>query len=189
MEIFKTILFIGLFFAPPQLLMNWAGGNKDGVKIVASGTDESVVQCAKSGLEVRYRYEERLCRRRSTWFDSCASPRVDIRSLQFDPISEIYTVMSDRLDDVEAPRISKFTSLNEALQQTSTISYLPLSFLDRDGLGPQGAQNAYVSVRLRVQCRGSLNETLEKLSYFLTLGLIRSHGYDSGWMDFQLGAG
>lgn len=199
-ELLKAVIFVGLVGVAPQLTVNWADSSHSGVKVAVSGSDATIEQCVKSGLAVHYRYEMRLCRRRAAWMDRCTPTTIEVHSLQFEPISEVYTMMSDRHNDTDEPVDNRYTSFNEAMQQTSRIALMPLSFLNRDGqffadvdlsneeARKQAYQGIYVGVRLLAECRGDYNQILGKLSYFLTLGLLRTGVYDSGWVDFQLGA-
>lgn len=39
--------------------------------------------------------------------------------------------------------------------------------------------------RVYAECRGEYSESMKKLSYVLSFGLVRSSGYDSGWVEFK----
>ena len=184
--VLQAVVAILIFLLPPQLAVRWSGGSYQGIKAVMDGYDPALEQCARSGLEVHYRYELKLCRRRSMWLDACAVPRVEQRSVQYDPISESYTVNSDRLDDEEPPRAVKTASFAEAMQQVVLVPYMSLAFLDRDRIGVERYPDSYVSARVVSECRGSYTQALSRLSYFLSLGLLRTSGSDTGWVDFQL---
>jgi hypothetical protein len=117
----KIIAFFPLMFAFPDLRVNWSGGQLNAVRVVAEGKDEVMEQCVKSGLEVRYRYELRICKRRFLWADSCNDPKVEVHSLQYDPISESYRVMVDKIGDNEAAKTTTAKPLWARLLNTRRL--------------------------------------------------------------------
>ncbi len=36
------------------------------------------------------------------------------------------------------------------------------------------------------ECKGGYNRTVARISSFLTMGLVRLSGFDTGWVDFKL---
>ncbi len=186
MQLLKVIVLIAFSFLPPQLLVNWAGGKHDGVRILMSGSDEITDQCVRGGLEARFRFELRFCKKRSIWLDKCAEVRMAINSLQYDPISEIYSVTSDIIGDEDSPKVSRFNSVEEAIKQATVVEFISLDFLDPEGLRNSEDRRSYVKARILTECRGEYSETFLRLSYLLSLGLIRTSGFDSGWIGFGL---
>ncbi len=186
MKFLRHLIFVPLIFGFPDLRVNWSGGEYNSVRVVAEGKEELINQCIEGGLEVRYRYEFRICRRRFLWADACAEDVVHTRSLQFDPISESYRVSVDKLGDHLAPKVITHPTLEEALGDVTTL-YSPslneLGFSDKKY--PQ-SRSPYLGVRVVADCKGDYNETFSRISSFLTLGMVDIGTYDSGWVDFSL---
>lgn len=181
----KLLLIIPLFFIAPEVNVRWAPGGH-ALRIAVENYDRTLLEeCIKSGLEVRYRYYVRLCRERWYWLDRCGEERREVKSVQFDPISETYRVSFDRLHDGLPPRITSLDSLGEAFSSISEISELSL-----DNLNPQPSTAdqgySYAEVRTISECKGQYNESMERLSYVLSLGLVSTSGFDSGWITFRL---
>ncbi|RIL03893.1 MAG: hypothetical protein DCC75_12810 [Proteobacteria bacterium] len=186
--IWKLLIGIWIILLPPQVQLDWADAKFDQLKVSVSNYDQAMQQCIKSGMELRNRFEMRWCKRRRFWLDNCADLRVEVRSLKFDPISESYRVITDRIGDELEPSSVSLDTPEEALKRISIIEDLTLDFLSAGAQGRQQGRS-YVGMRLLTDCRGEYNETLARISYFLSLGAIKSAGYDSGWIDFELGQG
>ncbi|MBN8550607.1 MAG: hypothetical protein J0M12_14925 [Deltaproteobacteria bacterium] len=186
MFLLKILAFVPLFFAFPNPNVNWSGGEHNAVRISADGRDEIINQCIRSGLEVRYRYEMRICRHRILWADYCGDERVVIRSLNFDPISESYRVVIDRLGDKEPAKVTTATSLEKALGTVTTLTSPPLSSLGFNSSDFPQNRSPFLGVRVIADCKGDYNETIAKISNFLTLGLVDVGSFDSGWVAFSL---
>ncbi len=184
----KLLVMIPLLLAPPELRLKWASGGAAGLNVAVVGHDSVLASCVKSGLEARYRFDFRMCRRRAGWFDGCEAQRSQVNALRYDPISETYRIISDRIGDREEPVIKQVESASEALSAISAIESLPLTFLKSTPLNASKARY-YVALRVLSECRGEYNETMERISYFLTLGLVKTSGFDSGWIDFGLDQG
>lgn len=171
----------------PELLVKWiTPGSFDILSVSVRGTDEVAAQCLKSGLELRYRYELRICREASFWYDRCGSNRVIVRSVQFDPITETFKLVRDRLGDENDPEVTSTDQEGVAIHSLSSINRLVLSDLFADDSDLLKESRKYMQVRLLTQCKGVSSRTVEKLSYFLSLGMLRTNGFDSGWISFKL---
>lgn len=174
-----------LLYAVPSPVANWVNSDRESIKIIAEGKEELLDRCIESGIEVRYRYELRYCVKGSMWFDECEDQWVEIKSIQFDPIKEIYLVESDLLDDEETPFKGSFSSLTDALQKLSSIESVNVEKIARgkyDKNNPRG----YVGIRVLSECRGSVGNTLLNISYYLTFGLVKVSRFDSGWVAFYI---
>lgn len=177
---------------PLEVSVNWSTANQfDAVRIAVSGEDANVSNCVKSGLELFYRFELMLCRKRSLWFDKCEHTQVYLQSMQFDPISEIYKVSLDFIGDKKPAAESSHTSFERALELIRSVSAIALESFGGDlapgiALSDEKRSRSYLSARVISACRGDYSETLERISYFVSLGLLRTSGFDSGWIDFRL---
>jgi hypothetical protein len=154
--------------------------------VSVSGLDEMTAQCKKSGLEVRYRFEVRYCQEAYFWSDPCERSRLFLHSLQFDPISQTFRLGADRLGDDDPPTNETIEDETLALKKLASIPRVELRFLAPELADKEPSPRGYVGVRLLTQCKGVNNETLERLSYFLSLGMVRTSGFDSGWVSFKL---
>ena len=178
---FLAILHIFMSF--PQPIVNWVG--QDAVNISVSGSEELLERCLASGIEVRYRYEFQICQKRSGWIDSCQDLKREIRSMQFDPVSENYTVTVDRHGDNLAPESSTQHSKNDAQLKVSKIENLPLKFLDQN-FSLASRDGYYISMRVVADCKGSMNSALLAISNILTFGQVKIDRFDSGWIAFDI---
>ena len=168
----------------PDPKVNWAEQDKS-VNVEVAGREELLNRCIESGLEVRYRFDLKFCRRRSIWFDKCKSTITEIHSMQFDPISESYKVATDRHGDNDAPISFSVSSAAEALTDASSLQKFPVAVLLKGRELPDNGDN-YIGVRVVADCKGGLDSSLLDLSYFLTLGLVKVDRFDSGWIAFRL---
>ncbi len=176
-----------LFFAAPDFVARWTTVEHDSINLgIASGRDDRLESCLGNGFQVRYRFEVRLCESRPNLFSSCKDTRVIIRTLELDPISENYKMVSDALSDREDPAVLNLLDRDEALREAGILKGLSLTSLGiRQSDIPQ-KRPLYVRVRLLSDCKGEYNETLARIGYFLSLGLIRFNESDSGWVTFTL---
>lgn len=181
-----VLAFIPLLFGFPDLTVNWSGGELSAVRIVADGKEEVISQCIQSGLEVRYRYELRLCKRRLLWADFCTDESVQTRTMQFDPISESYRVVVDKIGDREPAKITTFPTLDGALRAVNSLTSPSLDQLGFNEKDFPSSRLPYLGVRVVTDCKGDYNETIARISSFITLGLIDIGTFDSGWVDFAL---
>lgn len=178
------IAWVQIMMLSLQPVVNWVGS--DAVRIVAQGREELLNRCMESGIEVRYRFDMRYCRRRSGWFDSCSDQRSEIHILQFDPISEIYRVTVDRHGDEQGPIQHTYASSDEAYSVLTEIPAVPLQFVARDEAVSSDA-NHYVGVKVVADCKDSFGSSMLDISYLITFGLVKINRFDSGWIAFNLG--
>ena len=182
----KFVFLIPLFFGLPEIQVSWTDSSFTVLHIRLDVADELLSKCLKSGLEMEYAFETQLCRRRAAWFDACARRCRDRHRLSFEPISGSYTLVSDRLDDEIGPQTRSFSSLEDARRAMAEVEPLNLEFLAAGEPRYIGNRRAYVRVRAESHCKGDYNRTLARISSFLTLGLVRISGFDTGWTDFKL---
>lgn len=186
MQLHLLSLLLPLVFAVPALVVEHGQTDPKFVDIRIEGLAESYEQCLESGLEVRYRYELQLCKRRANWFDWCGPTRLATRRIAYDPISESYTVYEDLHDDGNEPTARNLRSLQEVLSIASVVRGVSLEHIAAGAVDNLKTGRAYVSVRLSTDCHGSYNKTLARISGVLTLGMVEYGGFDSGWVDFSL---
>ena len=164
--------------------VNWIGPSHEAISIQASGVEAEVLECVASSREAKIRFEVRLCRKRASWLDSCASSRSEHHSVGFDAVTESYRVVSDRHDDEAEPVAVGFSTRTEAIKAASVVNDMPLAFLARDESELVDHSQAYIQARAVVVCKGSVNRAIAQLSQILTLGIVNVVESDSGWHDF-----
>lgn len=170
----------------PQVQVNWDTSDRTAIDIVVPGVDKILPTCLQSGLELRYRFEVQVCKRRPLWFDSCGPTRIKRHSLEYDPITQSYRLTSDWLGDRAGPITETFTTLNEASAAFQAAREVTLEFLADHSAELMNSRRLYLSVRIHSGCKGGYNETLARISSFLSLGLVRISGFDTGWLDFRV---
>lgn len=186
----KAIFAIMLVLVPPELRVRWLTADTDhGLVLQIEEQEANVDQCLDAGLELRYRFDFQLCEERSYWFDACGREGSEVRSLEFDPISESHRLTIDRFDDGNIPSVLSAGSREKGLALARRSDEISLQFLSRNMTGER-ADNVprYVRARVITDCRGDTGKTLRRLSYILSLGMIRTAGFDSGWIRFDLSA-
>lgn len=175
-----------VIFAVPEPQVNWSDAAHVALRIEVPAREEFAAECLKNGLELRYRFETRLCRRRVLWTDGCDDAQVRIQSVQYDPISEGYRVSFDLIGDKESPRIVHMQSETDALSAALAVPAVNLSDIGYTSDRFAYEKGPYVGVRVTADCKGDYNETISQISSFLTLGLLELGSTDSGWVDFRL---
>jgi len=186
---FKFLLMLPLVFAAPQGRVSWSDASRKELRIRVEGKDELLGKCLKGGLEMEYEFEVQLCRRRAAWFDACAERLRDRHRLSLEPISGSYHFVSDRFGDEIGPQTHIISAQEEAVMALSEMNPVTLEYLAQADPKLMYSQNSYLRVRVQSHCRGDYNRTWARISSFLTLGLVRISGFDTGWMDFKLGLG
>lgn len=179
----SILALIPIVFAFPNVEVNRAGVGA--YRIEARGGHELISRCFESGIEVRYRYRLHYCRRRVGWYDDCGIERTEVRTVRFDPLAETYVVTIDRFGDDRDPQKISVTSAEEARRKVSAIESFPLSFLT-SAPGAADAPDHYIGVRSIVDCKREASDVLLDIPYLLSLGLIKTNRFDSGWIAFEL---
>lgn len=168
----------------PAIDLHWTERSESAIQISVVGQDDFIERCARSGLEVRYRYRLMLCKARSYWFDGCQDARIIKASFRYDPISETYAVAIDQHRDADAPRTLTVTSLDQAFAAISNIAEVKLATLGAEE--QLDRSRAYLALQLLGNCKSGYSETFARISNVLSLGLVGAGVYDSGWMHFSL---
>jgi hypothetical protein len=181
----SIVAYISLLIASPELDIKMAGSTAPGFALQVHGQDDLLEKCMQGALELRYRFKVKICRKRTAWFDDCKSEKIISQSLRFDPISETYKVTSDEIGDREPPRSMTLTSREDAVRELTGIPNLAFSSLKNDDPAFVMGERTYLRARVESECKGAFNETLANISTFLTLGLVKISGFDSGWIDFN----
>ena len=180
------VLQILIFLAPllirtPEVSVDWLGPDQKEVAVRVKGDDELMAQCVESGLEARYLYEIDLCRPRTLWFDRC-EPRIEaVHAVVKDPIGDSYTARVDQIGDGLDPVVSTVTSLGEAMAICASVPKLGVTESETGR-----SDDAYISVRVRSDCKGGYNRTLARIGYFLSFGLVEVSGFNTGRIEFHL---
>jgi len=164
----------------------WVDSSHTAVTIRAPGVQDEVAGCLESGREAKLRFQVRLCRKRSSWLDACASERTQHHSISYDSITESYKVIKDRLGDDADPVAVGIPSREEAISAAITADNVPMSFLAGDESELLGHERGYLQARTIFACKGSVNRTLAQLSQILTFGILNVVESDSGWLDFSV---
>ncbi len=181
----KILFLLHFVFAAPTLAVQWAHGG-DSVNVNFSTDDDSLVQCMKSGLEVRYRYDIKVCARQSLWFDDCTERYREIRTLRYDPVGDSYELISDVYSDDKRPSTVFIASAEEAQRALTQIKDLRLAKVAPEVPDLLQERKVYLSLRARGFCQEDARSLTTQIPYYLTFGMLRFTGSDSGWMDFSL---
>lgn len=173
--------------AEPVSEVHWTSDRYEAISVSLEGEDELLDRCINSGFTLHYRFSFQLCRNSTLWFDECHSERQIRHSIKVDPISESYSVESDRYRDELEPQTLIFEDRENALDSFLNVEKVELDFLKTDSdIDTAPGKNSYVGVRVISHCEGEVNRTLSRISSFLTLGLVRVSGFNTGWRDFVL---
>lgn len=183
-NIFSLVLLLGLVF--PSLDVRWTSSLEDAVAIVAEDRVGVVQECLNESHQARVRFELQLCRRRSGWFDYCEAPRAELHTAMFDPVTESYRVVSDRLGDELEPTAIGIPIRSESIRALVSIRKFPISFLLREEFDLPEHPGAYLRVRTVFKCREGGVRAFAHLSRFLTLGIINTVEDFSSWKEFSL---
>jgi hypothetical protein len=187
MNTIVVVLFLVLYQV--GFSAHWGSNEKTGVTIQCSRFEAETQECLDAFLEARIKYEIRMCRRRSMWFDPCEEARQETHTIVFDSITDSYRVVSDRYGDDSAPIAVGVPSRKEATSATLGLENVPLSFLVRGNQTLLMDPQAYIQVRGTFSCKGIGNRTLSSISQIITLGLVGSSDIVSDWVDFELARG
>jgi hypothetical protein len=166
--------------------VSWTDGSQAAVSIKAEGLRPAIEECLDSGREAKVRMQMRLCRKRSSWFDACATERSEHHSINYDIITESYRVISDRHGDENDPVVVGVPERRQAVDATTTVDSLTLDFLARGDSDLVSQERGYLQARAVIVCKGSVNRTFAQLSQIVTLGLVNVKEEDSGWVDFPI---
>ncbi len=164
----------------------WTSNEKQAVTVYSSGLTESVVECLDSARQSRVRIEFRVCRRSPAWFDSCRPSRSGLNTIEFDPITESYRVVSDLLGDDSEPISTGIPSRTEAIEVALHTKAIRLDYLAQEDATVLQERGTYMQVRATTSCRGSVNRFFANVSQILTLGMVNVVESTTDWNDFSL---
>ncbi len=164
----------------------WTSTEKRAVGVYGEGLTQAVVECLESSRQSRVRVEFRVCRRDPAWFDSCRPTRSGLNSIEFDPITESYRVVSDLLGDDSESTSSGIPSRAEAVEVVLQTKLIPLEYLAQGDTTVLQERGSYIQVRATTACRGSVNSVFANISQILTLGMVNVVESTTDWYDFSL---
>lgn len=175
------LTLINIVFAAPELNINWLDKPKTQLSFSIKGKDSELESCLNNGLEMQYRYEAKLCKSRKLWYPKCPREFVETHLLSYDPVSDSYSLKVDRhRDDIE-PQVIVFNSRRKALQSFYNIENVSLDFLAGGRASLLKSNKRYLEARAFSSCKGEYSKTFSELSYYLTFGLVRIAGFNTGW--------
>jgi len=186
LTIINLVHAIPLLIALSGLEVNWTSDPERDIVVRVHHDDPLVRQCIRSGLELRYNYQLQLCKKRAIWFDSCAEMKTIQKTAQFNPINGSYRMSSHVRGEEVPPEVRIVDEFDLALSELSKIARLPVSSLAGGRSDLKKSSRSYLSTRVLSECRGKYNRTLANLGYYLTLGLLKVDGFDTGWQHFSL---
>jgi hypothetical protein len=186
---FSFLTLGALVLADTFFRVSWTDGSQAAVSIKAEGLRPAIEECLDSGREAKVRMQMRLCRKRTSWFDSCATERSEHHSINYDIITESYRVISDRHGDESNPVVVGVPDRRQAVDATIAADKVDLEFLARGDAELASQEQSYLQARTVLLCKGSVNRTFAQLSQIVTLGLVNVKEEDSGWLDFPIKPG
>lgn len=175
------LLLLPVVLLAPTSTVQWLS-DRSGFRITLDKQDDHIVQCMQSGLEVKHRVEFQTCRRRGSWFDHCDKPQLLSRSIQYDAVSENYRIVTDWLSDRSSPAITLETDIDKAQEYLQQF-VVPASALPKS---ISADKRLYLSVRVRGYCQQDEKSLFTQIPYYLTFGMFRFAGFDTGWVDYEL---
>jgi hypothetical protein len=175
----------------PVPSLYWQNASKQELALRVSGTDPSLQECLQSGLPLRYQYSVQLCERESAWFDSCGPQREIVKTVRYSPVAEQYAIESEGyLGSGDAYAI--VSEVGEVVANLMSIQGIALSSLkeanQEESLGEPIiiTDETVLKVRVVSICDGEVADVFAHVSYFLTMGMYRISGFNSGWVEVQL---
>jgi hypothetical protein len=164
----------------------WSTKEKKAVTVYGAGLTQSVIECLDSSRQSRVKIEVRVCRRNPAWFDSCRPNRSGLNTIEFDPITESYRVVSDLFGDNADPASIGIPSRIEAVEVVLQTRAIPLEYLAQEDTTVVQEKGTYIQVRATTSCRGSVNRFFANVSQILTLGMLDVVESTTDWHDFTL---
>jgi hypothetical protein len=181
------ILLLALFaLVVPQPSLRWTDHSRYELSLSLTGTDPYLAECLNSGLPLRYQYSVQLCERESAWFDSCGPQRELVKTAKYSPISEQYSIESEGvLGTTQSKEI--LTDIEEVTDHLMMLNGISLrSLLETTEEDLSVTQDTVLKVRVVSVCDGEVADLFTHPSYFLTMGMYRMSGFNSGWIDIPL---
>ena len=182
----KLFIVLPVLFAFPGVTMQWAADHHTDMLVQFEGVDPRWQECVERGLQARYRMEVKLCRVRKFWLDGCAESRVSTRAIEKDPVSGMYRVESDVLNDTDEPEATSYETYADALAGMLVPVQVSLRQLEKGDPRLAASDSKYLRAQVFSACRGEVSPTLRRLSQFLSFGLLDLQDQGSDWIDFEV---
>jgi hypothetical protein len=155
--------------------VKWSNEAKTSIEILSHGPKiESLRECVGKGFSLENKFEVRICKPRSLWFDKCEDVLVLVKQISRDPISGKLSLLQDTLGDGEDPEERSVVSETNALESLRNSGVVPVQIGDGN-----------LSVRVTETCKGSYSSTVRRISRILSFGVIEFRGDTSGWVEFK----
>jgi hypothetical protein len=181
-----SLLFALLMLLAPLPTFHWDDQGRQSLSLNLSGSDPSLTECLNSGLPLRYQYSVQLCEVDSAWFDSCGPQRELVKTARFSPVAEQYVIESEGSLGAEQSKVI-VSDLAEATAALMALNGIELqSLLESSKERLRITQDTVLRVRVVSVCEGEVADVFAHLSYFVTMGMYRMSGFNSGWLDIPL---
>lgn len=179
-----TILLAGNAVAEPEVHLEWNDVEKTNLALRLKGPDAELDSCLQSGADMLYRIELKRCRQYKLLWRECTEEVVETHNLKFDSINQTYNLKFDRFRDGAEPYTEIFKNRHAAIRALRGIKSIPAEYMSFNKESKL-ADNEYILVRAYSRCSVRGSKTLNRLSNFLTLGLVRFYGFDTGWRQYN----
>jgi hypothetical protein len=150
------------------------------------GHEKPMEQCITTGMELVFEYTFQICTFKKYWFDDCKDDRFFINKIRYEPVSEVYTIVRDLINDKIDPKVVQEYSINDALKNASTIESVSLDFLSANDKKMMKAKNSYIEARALVYCKEGGDNSIQRLTQGLSFNVIDFWRFDSGWKRIYL---
>ena len=184
--VYSILLALPVFFSFPGMNVRWIDNLHESVAVSVEGVDPRWERCVESGLQARYRIEVKLCRKRGGWMDSCLDSVLATRSVEKDPVSRMFKVSADFLNDAAEPEGQGYETYQEALAAMVSPVNVSLKQMFRENPAFAEEKKKYIRTRVSSACRGEVSPILRRLSQFLSFGLVDLQDRGSNWIDFDI---
>ena len=182
---FLVNALLPIILAFPDVLMTLDKA-KENLSVVVDGKDDLLDSCTKSGMNFSYNFETQICKERIIGiFSNCSEAHKEQHQLTYDSISGRYRLDADVLDDGVEPQVTYYSTLEDARKAHQMVRGISIQTLIENDDEYLNGRRSYIRTRVVSECHGDHNETLADISSFLTLGLYRVSGFDTGWVDFR----
>jgi|GEM_PF-5143028 len=166
-----------------KLDVRWQTAARNSVVVSFNPPNAGIDKCIERGLIYLARYELQICSLRLLWLDDCRLQKIDKR-ISKDPISGVISLGSDRLRDLDQPKITEIASLSEGISELSNQSFT----ID---IPPSKRQGWVIKAHVNALCRGPQSGFFDRLPALLTLGFFSlgtgpAGDFDSSWTEFSL---
>lgn len=182
---FLVPVFLAAIIMTPTAAVRWKPDRKS-LAVVFDHGDPAIEECIQSGLEVRYRIELKICHHRQGWFDGCMENQLITRTVQFDPIGENYKITTDLINDSAPPSSIIETDPDVAAEVLQNYIIEDFARPYQQSIIKKPDRVYYLSMRARGFCQQDEQSLIAQIPYYLTLGIFRFSGFDTGWVDYQL---